>query len=124
MLFTQSWKKKNLKVYGINNRAIDRSSKDIFPDFDSLPEKVDAAIINVSPKYVLDVVKDAYKRGIRKIWLQQGAESIEAIQYCNERDINVIHDRCVLMFSNPEEFPHNFHRWVLKIFGKLPKNVN
>jgi predicted CoA-binding protein len=113
-------KKKGKRVYGVNNKVTSLTGGDIFPDFRSLPEKVEAAVINITPQESLKAVKDAHTNGVMKIWIQQGAQSVEAVQYCQDNGLSVINDRCVLMFSDPEEFPHSFHRWILKIFGKLP----
>jgi predicted CoA-binding protein len=53
--------------------------------------------------------------------MQQGSESEKAINYCNENGIDVIHGECILMFAEPVESIHKFHKWLWKIFGKLPK---
>ena len=66
------------------------------------------------------VVKQAYEVGIRNVWLQQGAQSDSAIQFCKDNGINVVHNECILMFAEPVASFHKFHRWVWKILGKLP----
>jgi len=114
-------KKMGKRVYGINKKVDGKGGDGIYSDFKSLPEKVEAAIINITPQESLGAVKEAFAYGIKKIWIQQGAQSVEALQYCQDNGISVINDMCVLMFSEPARFPHNFHRWLLKIFGKAPK---
>lgn len=119
VIFTEL-KKKGKRVYGINRNAGQMKLDSIYPDFKSLPEKVDAAIINISPQESLQAVKEAHASGVGKIWIQQGAQSVEALQYCQDNGISVINDMCILMFSESDRFPHNLHKWILKIFGKLP----
>jgi uncharacterized protein len=120
VLYTE-FTKKGKRVYGINHKIDGPKVDDVYKNFNSLPEKVDAAIINIKPQFSLDAVKDAHTHGVNKIWIQQGAQSIEAIQYCQDNGISVINDMCVLMFTDPGHFPHNFHKWVLNLFGKLPE---
>jgi len=112
--------KKGKKVYGINKKVTKVNGNNIYPDFKSLPEQVEAAVINVTPSESLPAVKDAIQYGVRKIWIQQGAQSVEALQYCQDKGISVINDMCVLMFAESDKFPHNLHKWISKIFGKLP----
>ncbi len=113
--------KKGKRVYGINHKISEPRIDDIYKNFNSLPEKVEAAVINIKPQLSLDAVREAHASGVRKIWIQQGAQSPEALQYCQENGISVINNMCVLMFTNSNEFPHNFHKWILSVFGKLPK---
>jgi hypothetical protein len=53
--------------------------------------------------------------------MQQGAESDEAIAFCEEHGIGAVDGECIMMFARPTPFPHNAHRWVRKTFGKLPE---
>ncbi|NOY06371.1 MAG: CoA-binding protein, partial [Chlorobi bacterium] len=62
----------------------------------------------------------AAENGIRRIWMQQGAESEEAIRFCEEHGINVVHGECIMMFMEDPAFMHRAHRWVWKLLGKLP----
>ena len=59
--------------------------------------------------------------GIEQVWMQQGAESSAAIQFCQENGISEVHGECILMFACGRSFPHNMHRWVWGALGKLPK---
>jgi uncharacterized protein len=44
------------------------------------------------------VVEQAATRGIGNIWMQPGAESPRAVDFCRERGINVIADgSCILV---------------------------
>ena len=66
------------------------------------------------------VVKEANEIGVKNVWMQQGSESDEAIKYCKENGINEIHKECILMFADPVNSIHGFHRWIWKVIGKLP----
>jgi predicted CoA-binding protein len=66
---------------------------------------------------VLPGIADA---GIRRVWLQQGTESAEAIQFCASNNIAVVHGECIMMFTEPVGFVHRAHRWVKKVTHTLP----
>ena len=80
-----------------------------------------AVIICISPEKVLPVIREAHAKNIRHVWLQQGAESEEAARFAVENDINLVQRRCVLMFAEPVESVHKFHRFLSKVFGTYPK---
>ncbi|MBT3253702.1 MAG: CoA-binding protein [Candidatus Marinimicrobia bacterium] len=85
-----------------------------------LSAEVGGLINVVPPAQTEKLVREAHSAGIMKIWMQQGSESPEAIQYCKEHEMEVVHGECILMFSQPRGL-HKFHHWLWGIFGKLPK---
>ncbi|MCP4727003.1 MAG: CoA-binding protein [bacterium] len=111
---------KGYKVFGINP-AIEEDAKDVFKNIESIPEKIDSAVIVVPPEETDKVIKDIGSAGIKHVWMQQGSQSGEAIKYCEENNINVVSNECILMFAEPAAFPHRIHRGIWRILGKLPK---
>ena len=103
---------KGYNVYSVNPNAHDIEGEKCYPSLLALQGKVDAAVL---------VVKDAHSAGIKKIWMQQGSESDEAIVFCEESGIDVIHNECILMFAEPSAFIHRAHKWVWGVIGKLPR---
>jgi len=83
--------------------------------------EVGGAILVTPPESTTTLVKEAADAGIRRLWLQQGAESDEAIRLAKERGLSVIHGQCILMYAEPTGFPHNLHRFILRLFGRLPR---
>jgi predicted CoA-binding protein len=114
-------KTKGYEVYPVNPGAEKINGEVCYKDLSSLPEKVEGVITVVPPAVTEKIVVDANTAGINSIWMQQGSESEKAINYCNENGIDVIHGECILMFAEPVESIHKFHKWFWKIFGKLPK---
>ena len=96
----------NLKCYG---------------SFRDLPEKVNAAFVAVSPAKALAAVEEAHAAGVSKIWLQQGAQSPEAVEYCRSNQIDLVSGECIFMYAEPVESIHKFHRFIRKLFGRMPK---
>lgn len=92
-----------------------------YPTLGALPEGVGGALIIVPPAQTEQVVRDALAAGIRRVWMQQGAESDAAIRFCQENGIAEVHGECIMMFAQPQNFYHKPHRWVWGALGKLPK---
>ncbi|MCX7735237.1 MAG: CoA-binding protein [Candidatus Kapabacteria bacterium] len=113
--------KKGIKTYPLNPSLSEYKGVKCYPSLDSLPEKVDALICSLKPKNVMSVLEDAKKAEIKKVWLQQGSESKEAIEFCKANNINVVSKRCLMMFIAEDSFPHNLHKFLSKFFGKYPK---
>jgi predicted CoA-binding protein len=78
-------------------------------------------VIIVPPAETEKVVREADAAGIQHVWMQQGAESDEAIQYCQEHGLKEVHGECIMMFAPPVNSVHRWHRGAWKLFGKLPK---
>jgi len=80
-----------------------------------------SVLIDLPPAQTERVVRDAYAAGIRRVWMQQGAESDAAIAFCDEHRMSVVFGECILMFSEPAQFFHRAHRWVKGAAGQLPR---
>jgi len=113
-------KAKGYSLYAVNPNTTNIKGETCFPDIQSLPKLVDGVVIAVPPAQTEKVVKDAVAAGVKNIWIQQGAESKEAIDFCKQNGINVIHNQCLMMFVE-NSFPHSFHRFISNVLGKLPK---
>jgi len=91
------------------------------PSIAALPEGVDALIVVVPPAQTEALVGEAVSRGIRRIWMQPGAESAAAIEACRQAGIEAIHGQCILMFAEPAGWVHRLHRWINRLAGRLPR---
>jgi predicted CoA-binding protein len=92
-----------------------------WPSLRALPEPVGGALIIVPPAQTEKVVQDALAAGIRRVWMQQGAESEAAIRFCQANGISEVHGECIMMHAPDTAFFHKMHRWVWGMLGKLPK---
>ena len=113
-------KQKGYSVFPINPNIKEYDGGVCYPDLYSLPEKIDAVVINVPPAQAEKVVKEAKETGVNKVWLQQGSQSETAVKYCEENGIDCVSNECILMFAQPSAFIHRAHKWVWDVFGKLP----
>ena len=113
-------KKKGFALFPVNPNMTEFEKDKCYSSLSSLQQRVDALIINIPPKNTKAIVEEAKNVGIKKIWMQQGSESEEAIKFCNENNIEIISGECILMFAEPAAFFHRAHRWINKIAGELP----
>jgi predicted CoA-binding protein len=114
-------KAKGYQVFPVNHHVDAIDGDRCYSSLSALPEPVGGVLIVVPPRETEQVVRDAAAAGIRRVWMQQGAESQAAIQFCEERGISAIHGECILMFAEPAAFYHRLHRWVWRLLGKLPQ---
>lgn len=112
---------KGYRVYPVNPFAERLEGDPCYPDLRSIPETVDGVVAVVPPEKTETLVREAAEAGIRRIWMQQGAESDAAIRICIQNYMTAIHGQCILMFTRQTGFPHSAHRWVRGVFGRLPK---
>ena len=114
-------KAKAYHVCAVNPHAGQIIGDPAYPDLEHLPEEVDGVVLIVPPAVTESMVRQAAQAGIRRVWMQPGAESQAAVAFCQENGISVIEGECIMMFAGPVKFPHSFHRWINRVSGKLPK---
>lgn len=116
----QTLKAKGFRLFPVHPQAESVEGDVCYRGFSALPEKVGGVVICVPPVQTEGVVRNAFEAGIERVWMQQGSESYAAIRYCENKGVSVVHGQCILMFAEPVESFHRFHRWVWKLIGKYP----
>jgi len=111
---------KGYELHPIHPQASTLEGIPACPSLAALPTPVEGLVLVVPPAATERLVREALDQGIRSIWMQQGSESPEAIRFCAEHGMAVIHGECILMFAEPAGAIHRFHRWVNGKLGKLP----
>jgi predicted CoA-binding protein len=108
------------RVYPIHPNAEQLEGDQAYPSLTALPEKPGGVLIVVPPAQTESVVQDVAKAGIRRVWMQPGAESPTAIRFCKENNIAVVHSTCILTLSESVGDGNSDHVqfWGL---GELPK---
>ncbi len=112
---------KGYTVHVVHPEAAEIDGAPCVPTLDALPEAVGGLVLAVKPAATEKLVREAHAAGIPRIWIQKGAESPDAVAYCRENGVDAVHGECLLMFADPVQSVHAFHRWLWKIFGKLPE---
>jgi predicted CoA-binding protein len=114
-------KEKGYKMYIVHPSGEVVEEVPSYTSFEALPEQVGGVLVVVPPAEAEKVVREAHEAGIKRIWLQQGAESNDSIQYCQDNGMSVVYGKCIMMFAQPMKFFHKPHRWVMGALGQLPK---
>ncbi|WP_458012154.1 CoA-binding protein [Candidatus Solincola sp.] len=86
------------RVYGVNPNYDEIEGVRCFPDLASLPEVPDLLIFVVPPEVTERTVEEAARLGVRRVWMQPGSESPQAIAFCRDRGIEAIHDACIMIY--------------------------
>jgi len=89
-----------------------------FKSLQDVKPKVEAVLINVKKESVHAILDDANKANINKIWLQQGAESIESLEHAKSLGMDVVSGKCIMMYAEPVNSVHSFHRWIMRLLKK------
>ena len=111
-------RKKNMDVVPVNPNPLVIDGMEAFRSVSDLPADISALIIVTQPEETLPVAREAINRGIKQIWIQQGAESRKVLEELEKENINLITKECILMYWKPTGI-HSFHRFLKKITGTL-----
>lgn len=111
-------RKKGYRVFPVNRETDTVEGEKCYRRLADLPESVRGVLIVTPPDETESVVADCAKLGIKRVWMQQGAESVAAIQRCDENGITVVDHACILMYDDPIGM-HKLHRWFWNVLGKL-----
>ncbi len=84
------------EVYGVNPNAVEVLGQPIYPSLAALPEKPEVVNIVVPPAITEEIVRECAELGLQRVWIQPGAESAAAVQYCLDHGIEVVWDVCVM----------------------------
>jgi predicted CoA-binding protein len=66
------------------------------------------------------VIREAKEKGIKQIWIQQMADSKEALKELEGSGINYITKECILMHYKPHSI-HKFHGVINRFFRRFPR---
>jgi hypothetical protein len=113
-------KSKGYRLHIVHPEAETIEGAPCFRSLADLPEPVGGVLVVVPPNQAEETVRQAAAAGIRRVWLQQGAESPDAVRLCEENGMSHVEGECILMFARPR-FPHLAHRWVWGWLGRLPR---
>jgi predicted CoA-binding protein len=117
----QSLKKNGLNVVPINPHLSEFDGDKCYNSVSDLPAELKALVVCTPPESTVKVVESALNKGIGHLWLQQGSGNKAVLKMLEGSNLNVINDRCIMMFAEPVKSVHSFHRFLSKLFGSYPK---
>jgi uncharacterized protein len=113
-------KDKGMNVVPVNPMADQIMGDKSYRNIADLPSDIRGIIVFTKKNQTASVVREARSRGIRHIWIQQMADSKEALEELKGTDINLITGECILMHYKPNGI-HKFHGTLKRFFGRFPK---
>lgn len=111
--------KKGMDVVPVNPATDTIDGVKCYNSVSDLPSDIKGIIFMTPKEETLSVGREAISKGIKNLWIQQGAESKATISELEKENVNLIHNECIMMFWKPDGI-HSFHRFLKKIFGGLP----
>lgn len=111
-------KTRGYDVFGVNPNMDAIDGEPCYASIGDLTGKVDGVVICVPPQKAAGVVREAAAAGITKIWLQQGAQSLETSKAAREMGVAPVEGKCILMYAGEVKSVHAFHRFFAKLFGQ------
>ena len=107
------------QVFAVHPTAQEIAGAPCYPNLTALRGQVDGALVVVPPQQAVSVLREAAAIGLKNVWLQQGAESPEALALARDLKLNLVAKKCVLMYAPPVRSFHAWHRVFARLFGQL-----
>jgi len=93
----QDLRRAGYRVYAVNPHETEILGDRVYPNLAALPERPDVVDLVVPPSVSEMIVKEAAAAGIRRVWMQPGAESQRAIEFCRASGIEVVAHACAMV---------------------------
>ena len=109
-------KKRGLKLFPVNPKYSEIEGDKCYPGIADIPVKPEAVIIITPKKDTFNVVSQCIDLNIKYVWMQLHADSDDAVQLAKASGINLVYNKCLLMFVKPVTGVHKFHRFFAMLF--------
>jgi len=90
-------RRRGYEVYPVNPRLQTIEGVKCYATLSEIPVKVDVVDFVVPPSATESILKECLELGLERIWLQPGSESENAIKFCHDNNLKVVHDVCVML---------------------------
>jgi predicted CoA-binding protein len=110
-----------LKPKGYKIQVVYLDGPEGTPRLGNLPQPVEGAMIAVPKDRSEQAVREAVEVEVPRLWIQNGCESKAAVELAEKSGVTLVYGACVMMYCEPVQSVHAFHRWVTKLFGGLAK---
>ena len=104
-------KVRGFRVYPVNPHEKEICSERCYRTINELDDRIHRILIVLPPILTEQIIMELNPAIISYVWMQNGAESAEAIRICNEKGIKTIYGQCILMHAQPVRSHHLLHRW-------------
>lgn len=111
-------KQRGKTVFAVDPSVLLIDGQPTYRDFESLPQKVDAVVLEVPKEETASWVQKAAAAGITNVWIHMNRETPEALSVAREAGLNVLTGTCAVMYVNHDLSYHTIHRWLNRALGK------
>lgn len=111
-------KSKGYQVHAVNRRLNSFDGDACYASLTDIPGEVEAAVVTVKPESAVDVLDEADKAGVKKLWFQEGGDFAAVAQQARSKGFLVVTDKCVLLYAEPVSGIHRVHRFFAKLFNR------
>lgn len=120
-------RERGYQVFAVNPNAQSVEGDPSYPNLKSIPQGVGAVVIATRPEVAEQVMADCAELGITRVWMHrsfgEGSVSSKAAEYGRSHGVTVIDGGCPLMFDPTADFGHKCMRGMLRMVGKIPRQV-
>jgi len=92
---------KGYTVYPVNPKYDTIAGERCYRSLADVADRTDVVDVVVPPAVTEQIVRQCAELGLKRVWLQPGAQSAEAIRFCEEHGVQVVHHACVMALSRP-----------------------
>jgi hypothetical protein len=114
-------------VFAVNPNAQTVEGDPTYPDLTAIPGGVDAVVIATSAEHAPQTMRQIIDLGIGYAWMHRafgaGSVSDEATRIGRDAGVMVIDGGCPLMFGTTSDGGHRMMCRMLKMTGKVPREV-
>jgi uncharacterized protein len=112
-------KQRGYQVVLVHPEAKEIEGEPCYPSLEAVKDKVDGVFVSVPPAQGVQVLQQASQAGLKDIWIQQQGDSPEMLAVGKDLGLNLVQGKCILMYAEPVTSFHSFHRFFVRITGKL-----
>jgi predicted CoA-binding protein len=86
----RAWQERGYRVYPVNPKETEVEGLKAYPHATDIPDPVEEATLYVRPSIGMNVLDDLKAKGIRKVYVNPGAESMELLEKAAELGLETI----------------------------------
>lgn len=87
------------EVFAINPRESEIEGQPAYPALADCPRRPELAVVITPPAVSLQIVEEASRQGIPRVWLQPGAESEAVVMRAGELGVDLVYDSCIMVMA-------------------------
>lgn len=88
------------EVFAINPKGGTIEGVPAYSALAACPRRPELAVVVTPPPVTLGILEEAAALGIRRVWLQPGAESEAVIRRAGELGVELVYDACIMVLAN------------------------